>query len=183
MDKVYLEKEIIGQSLPYFENINEADEKWIWESVKKNIEDDKISYEQINEKAKEIFGQELTKQFPKEGTEYLKYNKEEDNYELINEQSDEQGALFLLNKIEKTKDNNGYEIEIVEYIEDYSPMLKQEPEDYIIIRNLNGEEISRLSGTSQAQEIETVKQNIDKLSTKKVILNIEDEKIYIRKVY
>ena len=95
--------------MPYFENINDANEKWIWEVVKKNTEEDKISYEQLQEKAKEIFGQDFTKKFPKEGTEYLKYNEQEKLYEIIVTESYDQGALFLLNNIEK----EGYKVELV----------------------------------------------------------------------
>ena len=65
INQIYLQKEIVGESLPDFENINDANEKWIWEVVKKNTEEDKISYEQLQEKAKEIFGQDFTKEFPK----------------------------------------------------------------------------------------------------------------------
>ena len=112
INKIYIEKEIVGESLPSFEEINNANERWIWEVVKKNTEDDKITYEQLQESAKSIFGEEFTNQFPKEGTEYLIYNQEENIYQSIETEVDEQGALFLLNKIEKMK--NGYEVEIVE---------------------------------------------------------------------
>ena len=61
IDQIYLEKEILGEPIVYFNDISEADEKWIWQVVQKNIEDDKISYEQINQKAKEIFGEDLKK--------------------------------------------------------------------------------------------------------------------------
>ena len=116
INQIYLEKEIVGETIPCFDNINEANEKWIWEVVKKNIEDDKITYSQLQNKAKEIFGENFKKEFPKEGTEYLKYNQE-GFYEPIEAQVDENGTLFLINKIEKIE--NGYEIELVEYIEDY----------------------------------------------------------------
>ena len=166
--------------MPYFENINDANEKWIWEVVKKNTEEDKISYEQLQEKAKEIFGQDLTKEFPKEGTEYLKYNEQENLYEIIVTESYDQGALFLLNNIEKEKDV--YKVELVEYLEDYTPMLSEQPEDYIIIKNLDGEEISRTSSSNEEEELDIVKRNIDRFSKKEVLLKNENEKLYIQKV-
>ncbi len=180
INQIYLEKEIIGEPIPYFENINQADEKWIWEVVEKNIEDDKITYEKLQEKAQEIFGEDFTKKFPKEGTEYLKYNQTENIYEIEENEIDEQGTLFLINQIERTK--QGYEIELVEYLEDYSPILEENSENYIIIRNLEQEEISRASGSNQEEEIDIVKRNIDKFSKKKILLKEKDGKIYIGKV-
>ena len=180
INQIYLEKEIVGESLPKFENINNANEKWIWKVTEKNIEDDKISYEQIQEKSKEIFGDDLQKKFPKEGTEYLIYNQAENTYEGTTSEIDNQGSLFLLNKIKKIQD--GYEIDLIEYLEDYSAMLEEKPEDYIIIRNLDGEEISRTTSTNEEEVINIVKRNIDRFSTKKVILKVKDEKIYIHEV-
>ena len=180
INQIYLQKEIVGESLPYFENINDANEKWIWEVVKKNTEEDKISYEQLQEKAKEIFGQDFTKEFPKEGTDYLKYNEQENLYEIIITESYDQGALFLLNNIEKEKE--GYKVELVEYLEDYSPMLSEQPEDYIIIKNLDGEEISKTSSSNEEEELDIVKRNIDRFSKKEVLLKSENEKLYIQKV-
>ena len=180
INQIYIEKEIVGESLPNFEDINNANERWVWEVVKKNTEDDKISYEQLQEKAKSIFGDSFAKEFPKEGTEYLLYNKEENIYQPVEAELDEQGALFLLNEIKKTE--QGYEVEIVEYLEDYSPMLKEEPEDYVIVRNLNGEEISRTNSSSEDEEINIVKRNIDKFRKKKILLETKEDKLYVKKV-
>ena len=71
---------------------------------------------------------------------------------------------------------------MIEYLEDYSAMLEENPEDYIIIRNLDGEEISRTTSTNEEEGINIVKRNIDRFSTKRVILKIKDEKIYIQEV-
>lgn len=179
--QIYMWKEVTEEALPYFEDINQANEKWIWEAVKKNIEDDKPSYEQIQEKAKELFGEDFTKEFPKEGTEYLIYDEQTNQYIAIEPEVDQQGDLFLLNTIKKTKE--GYEVEIVEYLEDYSPMLKEEAEDFVIIRNLQEEEIGRITGSAEEEETELVKRNIDNFSKKKLQLKTENDKLYIEKVY
>lgn len=181
INQIYMWKEITGEAIPDFENINQANERWIWEVVKKNIEEDEPSYKQIQEKAKELFGQAFTKEFPKEGTEYLTYNEQTNQYEAVPVELDQQGDLFLLNTIKKTK--TGYEVEIVEYLEDYSPMLKEEAENFVIIRNLQEEEIGRISGSAEEEETELVKRNIDKFSKKKIKLKVENEKLYIEKVY
>lgn len=181
INQIYMWKEITGEAIPDFENINQANERWIWEVVKKNIEEDEPSYKQIQEKAKELFGQAFSKEFPKEGTEYLTYNEQTNQYEAVPVELDQQGDLFLLNTIKKTK--TGYEVEIVEYLEDYSPMLKEEAENFVIIRNLQEEEIGRISGSAEEEETELVKRNIDKFSKKKIKLKVENEKLYIEKVY
>ena len=181
INQIYMWKEVTAEALPDFDDINQADERWIWEVVKKNIEEDEPSYEQIQEKAKELFGQAFAKEFPKEGTEYLTYNEQTNQYLATEPELDQQGDLFLLNTIKKTK--TGYEVEIVEYLEDYSPMLKEEAEDFVIIRNLQEEEIGRISGSAEEEETELVKRNIDKFSKKKLQLKLENDKLYVEKVY
>lgn len=181
INQIYMWKEVTGEAMPVFEDISQANERWVWEAVKKNIEEDKPSYEQIQEKAKELFGQAFTKEFPKEGTDYLTYNEQTNQYEAVAVELDQQGDLFLLNTIKKTK--TGYEVEIVEYLEDYSPMLKEEAEDFVMIRNLQEEEIGRISGSDEEEETNLVKRNIDKFSKKKLQLKAENNKLYIEKVY
>lgn len=180
ISQIYMWKEVTGEALPSFEDINQANERWIWEVVKKNIEEDEPSYDEIQEKAKELFGQTFTKEFPKEGTEYWTYNEQNHQYEAVAVELDQQGDLFLLNKIEKTKE--GYEVEIVEYLEDYSPMLKEEAENFIIIKNLQEEEIGRIGGSAEEEENELVKRNIERFTKKKIQLKAENDKLYIEKV-
>lgn len=186
INQIYMWKEVTGEALPYFEEINQADERWIWEVIKKNLEEEKLSKEQIQEKGKELFGQDFAKEFPKEGNESFSYIEEvnlegENQYEAIEVELDQQGDLFLLNKIDKIKD--GYEIEIVEYLEDYSPMLKEEPENFIVIRNEKEEEIGKISGSAEEEERELVKRNIDRFNKKRIQLKVENEKLYLKKVY
>ena len=47
IQKIYLWKEVANQALPPFENINQANETWIWEVVKKNLEEYEIDKEKI----------------------------------------------------------------------------------------------------------------------------------------
>lgn len=180
INQIYMWKEVTQEALPCFEDINQAKERWLWEVVKKNMEEDEPSYQQIQEKAKELFGSAFVKEFPKEGTEYLTYDEQNNQYKLVGVELDQEGDLFLLNKIEKIKE--GYKVEIIEYLEDYSPMLKEEAEDFIMIRNLVGEEIGQIRGATKEEEIELVKRNVDRFSKKKITLNRQDGKLYIKKV-
>lgn len=173
--KIYMWKEITGDALPSFENINNADEKWIWEVVKKNLDNYEFTSEEIQEKAKELFGDNFNKQFPKEGNNSFQYEEKEDKYIATQTEFDEEEDAFLLNNIEKTKD--GYKVEIVEFLEDYSE------ENNVIIRNIQNEEIEKIAENESETKIqELVKSNIDRFSKKNIYLKNLNEKLYIQKV-
>ncbi len=165
--------------MPEFQEINQANEKWIWEVVKKNLEDYELSYEQIQEKAKELFGEKFTKELAKEGTKYFVYDEENNRYYAEEIELDQKEDSYILNKIDKIE--NGYEVEIVEYLEDYS-QTTIEGESYIIVRNTKGEEIGKIGTKNEEEAKEIVKNNIDKLSKKKITLKEENGKLYIEKV-
>ena len=177
IEKIYMWKEVTQEALPCFDDINQASELWIWKVVEKNIEEyDEITYEQISSKTKEIFGAELKKEMPKEGNEYFIYEPEEDKYYTSGIILDEKDDNFLLNKIQKT--NDGYEIEIVEYIEDYS-----KNEEQVVIENTNEEEIQVISiDESETNRTQKVKDNIDRFNKKKVALKRENENLVVKKV-
>ncbi len=180
INQIYMWKEITGEALPYFETIEEANERWIWQVVQKNLEDYELSYEQIQDKAKELFGQNFTKEFPKQGTEFLVYEEENNKYYPLEINLDQQEDVFLFNQINRIE--KGYEVEIIEYIEDYSQTIK-ERNNQIIIRNLKGEEIGRVNSEDEKEAKEIVKNNVDQLTKKKLILKLENEKLQVEKVY
>ena len=63
LQKIYMWREITGDALPIFDNINNAPDVWVWEVVKKNLEEYELTYQQLQDKTKEIFGEELQKEF------------------------------------------------------------------------------------------------------------------------
>ena len=77
----------------------------------------------------------------------------------------------MLNNIEKTEE--GYIVEIVEYIENYSS------EESVIIKNLSDEEIGRVGiDDTETKMQEIVKSHLDRFDKKKVYLkNEQDRKI------
>lgn len=172
ISKIYMWKEITEEALPKFDNINNAPDLWVWEVVKKDLEDYELSYDEIQEKAKEIFGDNFNKQFPKEGSEYIKYDENLEKYVTTGIGLDTQDDLFYIKQINKTKD--GYEVEIVEYLEDYenSMGIEDESEVYdIYIKNLNQEIVATIkSNEGETRAIEVVKENIDRFTTKTVKL-------------
>lgn len=163
ISKIYMWKEVTNESLPLFDNINNADDLWVWEAVKRNLEEYEVTYEQIEGQAKELFGESFQKEFPKAGTTSITYNEENDKYILAETDFDAVEDDFLLNNIEKENDN--YVVDIIEYLEDYSS------DDTIIIKNTNEEEIIKLSSNDTESRIkDIVKENIDKFTKKRVYL-------------
>lgn len=177
LQQIYMWQEITNEALPAFEDINQADEMWLWEVVKKNLEEYELTSEMIETKAKEIFGEKFAKKFPKEGTMYLVPDEENQVYYATGTGLDEEEDLFLLNKIEKTK--TGYEVEIVEYLEDYSQIDEQ---GIIVIRNIEGKEIGRVDYQEEEKTKQLAKDNSDKLSKKRITLQEEKGKLVVEKV-
>jgi hypothetical protein len=175
ISNIYMWKEITEEALPKFDNINDAPDLWVWEVVKKNLEDYELSYNQIQEKAVQIFGDNFKKQFPKEGSEYIYYDEKLDKYIATGIGLDMQDDVFFINDIKET--NKGYKVEIIEYLEDYENAMVQEDESEIYdvyIKNLNYETIATIkSNESETRTIEVVKENIDSF-TKKTINLIKD---------
>ena len=185
ISKIYMWKEVTEEALQEFNNINEAPDLWTWEVVKKNLEDYELTYEEIQQKATELFGKQFTKQFPKEGTEYIQYDEQTDKYITSGIGLDSLDDSFLIKNINKNK--NEYDVEIVEYLEDYSNSAGVEDEDEvydIYIKNLNQDTIATIkSNEGETKAIETVKENIDKFTTKTIkLIKDSDGNIYVKQV-
>lgn len=75
----------LNTTISEFENINSANEEWIWECAYSNlnniVSDDTtiVKKEQIEESAKQVFGNNFKKEFPEEGLEFW-LEPEEDGY-------------------------------------------------------------------------------------------------------
>ncbi len=175
IEKIYLWKEVTNEALPTFDNINDADDLWCWEVVKKNIEKFEVGFEEIENTSKEIFGQDFNKQFPKEGNNTFEYNEENNKY-IPNEITlDQLEDNFIINDIKKIKEE--YEVEIIEYLEDYSN------DEKIIIRNLQNEEIGKVNSNESETKIhETVKENESRFSKKRIHFKNEENKLIVEKV-
>lgn len=184
--KIYTWKEVTGEALPAFDNINNAPDSWIWQVVVNNLEEYAVTREQIQSKATEIFGANFTKEFPEEGTENLKYDESLNLYVAGEIQTDNKEDVFYINSIEKSQ--NEYKVEIAEYLEDYSNETNGAEENNngydIKIENLNGEEIATVKDTDgETVIVNTIKENIDKLSKKIVTLQKGDnDNFYVIKV-
>ena len=172
---IYMWKEVTGEALPEFQDINNANEKWIWEVVKNNLQNYEVTYEEIEEEAKLLFGEKFNKQFPKEGNESFIYNSETNKYTATEVELDQEEDSFLLENIVKTE--SGYEVEILEYLEDYSQ------ENSVVIKNTNEEEIGRVGiDDSETKVQEIVKNNKDRFIKKKIYIKNENNNLVIERV-
>lgn len=185
ISKIYMWKEITGEALPKFDNINDAPDIWTWEVVKKDLENYELTKDEIQNKATELFGNQFAKQFPQEGTEYMQYDEKLGKYISTGIELDTLDDCFYIKNIRKTKD--GYEVEIAEYLEDYVNSLGVEDENEIYeiyIKNLNEETIANVKNTEgETKIIEVVKENLDKFTTKTVNLKKNSNgNIYVESV-
>lgn len=185
ISKIYMWKEITGEALPKFDNINDAPDVWTWEVVKKNLENYDLTKDEIQNKATELFGNQFTKQFPQEGTEYMQYDEDLGKYISTGIELDTLDDCFYIKNIRKTKD--GYEVKIAEYLEDYVNSLGVEDENEIYeiyIKNLNEETIANVKNTEgETKTIDVVKENLDKFTTKTVNLKKNSNgNIYVESV-
>ena len=185
ISKIYMWKEITGDALPKFDNINDAPDIWTWEVVKKDLENYELTKDEIQNKATELFGNQFKKQFPQEGTEYMQYDEKLGKYISTGIELDTLDDCFYIKNIRKTKD--GYEVEIAEYLEDYVNSLGIEDENEIYeiyIKNLNEETIANVKNTEgETKIIEVVKENLDKFTTKTVNLKKNSNgNIYVESV-
>lgn len=168
IEKIYLWKEETKEALPTFSDINQANDKWIWEVVKNNLDDYEISLEEANEKVKELFGKECNKQMPKEGNSSFIYNEESVKYEATGVELDNKQDTFLINNITKTKD--GYQVEIIEYLINYMN------ENNIIVENTNEESLGTVGNSANDAKIQDiVKQNKSRFAKKRITLKKESE--------
>ena len=178
IEKIYGWKEVTNEALPKFDNVNNADEKWIWGIVRENINDSEIDYKIIEEKAKELYGNKFEREYPKEGTDFIMYDSNKEKYIVKRISIDAIKDTFLLNKIDR--ENNGYMIEIIEYLVDYT----NSDNGKVSIKNLDEETIYELTEeeATDGNIKKVVKENIDKFTKKKVTLENEDGRIVIIKV-
>ena len=168
IEKIYLWKEVTKEALPTFSDINQANDKWIWEVVKNNLDDYEISLEEANEKVKELFGKECNKQMPKDWNSSFIYNEESGKYEATGVELDNKQDTFLINNITKTKD--GYQVEIIEYL------INHMNENNITIENTNEESLGTVGNSANDTKIQDiVKQNKSRFTKKKITLKKESE--------
>lgn len=106
-------------TIPEFETINEADESWIWGVSLNRVYDytkgEGISYNELIQSAKELFGDEFNLEPPKENMDFITYDKDTSTYSIA-PRGGVMGVLgIVIYSAEKTE--TGYIVKTVEYFE------------------------------------------------------------------
>lgn len=134
--------------LPEFNDINEADEEWLWFMLKsyaqEQYEDDEnklLTYNEVETLAKEFFGEKFNKEFPKKGVYGFEKQEGKYNFNSYMECSETSYSELAIKNI--VKNNNNYEVTIIEYELTYADILRLDEGDEgkVIITNLEGETI------------------------------------------
>lgn len=170
ISKIYMWKEVTGEALPKFDNVNDAPNLWIWEVVKRNFEDYEISYDDIEDKATEIFGSNIDMKFIDQDLDYIEYDTKTSKYINTGFALDTIDDSFIIKDIKKTRE--GYEVDIIEYLEDYGQKDLDENRDFDInIENLNNDIVEVVKESeSESRIIDIVKENSSKFSMKSINL-------------
>lgn len=182
-----------------FDNINLADEKWIWECTYKFLCKDNtfsssiiISKENIETVAKKCFGSDLQKEFPKEGLEYWLEPKEDGYFLAVaSTESDFHNDYEILSY---KKNDKNIIVDIVEY--KYNEIFLGEPTKLELYK-INSDEVvkSYSLNISSATDIYNdfllnkhneakifVKENIGLFSTATITLEYDEQNdlLYIK---
>ena len=159
--QIYAWKEVTKEALPEFENIEKASEEWKYEVIKKNIGEVEISKETIENKGKELFGNEFTINEDKILINYFEHDKEKKLYYALPIELDSEFDTFIIDKIEDY--GKYYSVRILEYLEDYGE------EGKVKIRNTNEEEIGRVSEeSSELEKKQIVKEHKNRFTSKEL---------------
>lgn len=182
----------INTTITEFDNINSANEQWIWECAYKNLAymDDTydkqiVTKEDVEKSAKKLFGDDLQKEFPKEGLEFwLEPEKDGFFYAAASVENDFCNGYEILSY---EKNDNNIVVNIVEY--KYNNIYLGEPTElnlykqdsdkilksYPIITNTNmGDKHNNYLWTLQDRAIEFVKDNTELFSTATIILEYDE---------
>lgn len=187
ISKIYLWSEVCGEALPKFDDINNANDKWVWEAIKQNLDKYTFTKEDVENEGKELFGDSFKKEFPKEGAGFIFYDEETGLYSATGMGLDADDDSFFINKVKKTED--GYIVDIVEYLVDYSEedygedVNNPNKEKHLYVKNLDNEIIETINEGEESKIVEAVKNNIDKFSRKTLtILKAQDGKLFLKSV-
>lgn len=172
-----------GESIPVFENINEADSYWIWSTAIKNCGTKEMGAIGFKKKdaiknAKRLFGSNIP-DFPENNDELLSnfdidYSEENDIYSWIgNSSSIADTSYYIITS--QNRENNQYEVEIAEYI------VYEWSEPYVLIKDLDGNTLANFrfnvdyTGNDDLEVLikDFIDNNMDKLNKKILTIKVD----------
>lgn len=157
--------------LPEFQNINEAPEEWIWNVLYNNLENEenKYTYEQIQEKLTNLFSSEIENKFPKEGIKgVIEKSKENNLYCKIDlKNNNSKKHAYCIKTL--TQEDTRYKIYIIEYT------LLCDEITYTLI-DKDGKELKKYDYYDGIEEEikEEISQNEYNLIQKEVVIKIDE---------
>ncbi len=176
----------IGKDLPMFKDINEASPEWIWGNVKgmfSFLDKEEIDYDEINDVAKILYGNNFTIEFPKEGGYGLTYNKEMDQYTIDEEYYDGDYLEFAIKDVKE--DENQVTLDIVEYrIEEQTN--EDGNIDRVVLYDINDNEIKSYTVgnyeellKNYAESMNRIKEDCKELDANlRIVLELNEDEIY-----
>lgn len=119
LEDIFIENEnsFNNITVPEFKNINDAPEKWIWNVLYNNLENEenKYTYEQIQEKLINLFSSEFERKFPEEGIDGLIEKNIENNIYYKTEIKKDNTKKYGYCIKSLTQEDTMYKIYIIEY--------------------------------------------------------------------
>ncbi len=171
--------------MPEFTNINSAEDKWVWSvallnySTKYKILKYEISYNDVVETAKDLFGPNLTKKLAKTDMDIAEYYEDKDSFGIIGRGGPIIVPRYVISNIKKI--DNGFEVKIIEYSKDISNAVGTEGPYEIDIYG-NSKNVLKQFSSQQEKDIgKYVLANKDKFNAKQIILSQDKntKEIYI----
>lgn len=170
-----------GIKLPSFDDINLANENWVWITAFYNVEDyimgDVIKKDKIEDKSKDLFGDNLKKELPKEGIEGLIEPVDEgycvSSVRLDGDYVEEYEFINI-----DIKDN-----EVIVEIAEYKYDVLRGEDGLLEVKNIANEEvIKKFNAEDYGENYESlyediseyVKNNPNKFSTAKLTLEVNE---------
>lgn len=180
IDKIYSYYE---KNIPEFTNINLAEDDWVWSIALFNCQSstsgNPISYKDIEKSAADLFGKDFTKKLSKSDMKIASYSSYIDAFTVIGRGGPVFVPKYVISDISKTE--NGFEVKILEYLEDNSAWSGSN-ELYEIYLIGNSDKIIKKYKNNQKEEMKDyVLKNQDEFNAKKIVLTQDSatKQIYI----
>lgn len=181
----------MGERIPEFEDINDANEDWAWLNVCDYLQTTTEEYkmftaQEVQEAAKVLYGNNFNKKFTKDSSRHVKYIENEDKYISVAMGTPFKESYEVKDMIKK---NNQYIINLIEYTYTWSDDYHQQ-----IVLDSKGEEITSFyqertnasndeesklmkeeSASIDAKMKDYILENVDKFQVKELVLEKDKE--------
>lgn len=161
--------------MPNFDDINKADEEWVWAIAFSQLENkEMVQKYEVVDKAKELFGQGFNKE-PKEDSIISAYWNEELNYYEGKAHGfmAEEEARYIIKDAYKT--DNTYNVEIVEYVLNVNEVMEEKVNPQVIIKSGN----KIVKTVSENEDYDYVKENTSLFASRILELQEVNGKLHI----